>query len=72
MGYYHLLFKKDLPKNHRSIALGVILQGMGKWLPGYNWRNPEIEVGMISSLSCAYRLTQPRGWRKWIQRMGIF
>ena len=72
MGYHNTLIKSELPKNQRSIACGVILQGMGKWLPGYNRRNPEIEVSLISNLSNVYRSPSPRGWRRWFQHLRIF
>ena len=72
MGYHKVWVKSALPENHRSIALGVIFQGMGRWLPGYSRRNPEIEVSMISNLSRVARLAPRRGWRGWIQRLGIF
>jgi hypothetical protein len=72
MGYHHIWTNQELPRSHRSIALGVILRSMGRWLPGYSRRNPEIDVSMISNLSHLYRLSAPKGWRRWIQRLGIF
>jgi len=70
MGYPKIWVDQTLPKNHRSIAFGVIFRSMGGWLPGYSRRNPEIEVSMISNLSNLYRISYARGWRRWIQRLG--
>jgi len=72
MGFYPILSKYQLPKNHRSIALGVIVRGMGNWLPGHNRKNPEIHVSMISNISRVYGSVPRTSWRHWMQKFGIF
>ena len=72
MGYRSILWKDGLPKNHKSIALGIIYQGMGRWLPGYGRKNPWVEVSVISNFSRVYRRKPAGSWRGWVRRLGIF
>ena len=72
MGFHHILGKKSIPSTHRSIALGVIVRGMGNWLPGNNRKNSEINVSLISNVSRAYGFLPRSGWRSWIHKLGIF
>ena len=68
MGYHHLWGSEKISESHKIIALERILRGMGRWLPGYNRRTPEIEVTMISNYSRIYQPVLSRGWRRWVQR----
>jgi len=72
MGYHHILGQSNLLRSHHSIGLSMIFRSMGRWLPGYSRRNPEIEVSMISNLSRMYRAPSARGWRRWTLRLGKF
>lgn len=72
MGYYHILDRRENPKNHSAIAVDQIFQSMNRRGAFSGKKITEIQVSMISNFSKVYQGPQSKWWVRWIYKLGLF